>query len=173
MRLRSLLLPAILVAAVQPALGQQPQTRRTHLPARTTAQQAQGLRFQWESLFAASIANARQHGENAAEYGASLGRISSPSWASDLTPQSFVRSLHPILRDLGLPCEVTEDTPDRAVLRYRVPDAAHFTDRGIVTREEYTDAMNGMATEIAGGHQLRVETRSEDPWTVITVSRRM
>ncbi len=172
MRLRTLLLPALLVASVHPALAQQARTRRTHLAAQTPAQQVTQLRFQWEALFSQSIANAKQHGESAAEYGASLGRIAAPGWATDLTPQSFVRTIHPILRLYGLTCEVTEDTPDRAVYRYKLPDVAHFTDRGVITREEYADAMAGMEKEIAAGHQLLVEHRAEEPWVVVTVTRR-
>ncbi len=174
MRLRHLLCPILLVAAVQPALAQQqPRMRRTHLAAPTPQQQLIQLRFQWESLFMGSIANARQHGENAAEYGASLGRIAAPSWSADLTPQSYVRTIHPIIRAIGLTCEVTEDTPERAVYRYKLPEASHFTgEHATVSQQEYADAMAGMEREIAAGHNLMVEHRVEEPWTVVTVTRR-
>ena len=92
MRLRSLILPAVLVAVALPAAAQQqPRMRRTHLAAQTPAQQVTQLRFQWEALFSQSIANAKQHGESAAEYGASLGRIAAPTWASSYWPMSSVK----------------------------------------------------------------------------------
>ena len=170
---RASLIPSVfllLCVTVAPAPGQQQ-------PAQPTPEQQMisRLRYQWQALFLASVANARSHGQTRAAFGASLGKLFAPSWPKDLTPQGLARGMHSNIRLVGLEAELLEDTPEQAVVRFSRPDSAQFyTTYGSqgATLADWDETLKGLVEQIAAEHGLVWDQRRDGNSMVAKVTRR-
>lgn len=152
-------------ARAQQAVAQQPE------PAQMIAR----LRYQWQGLFLASIANARAHGQAPAQYGAALGRLYASSWPKDLTPQGLGRGILSNVQLIGLKGELVEDTPERAVIRFSRPDSVEF-ERDLArfgaTIADWTEAQHALGQAMATQHGLAWTQRRDGEWEIATITRK-
>ena len=170
---RTSLFPSVLLllcVTVSRASGQQQ-------PAQPTPEQQMisRLRYQWQALLLASVANARSHGQNRAEFGASLGKLFAPSWAKDLTPQGLARGMRSNVRLVGLEAELLEDTPEQSVVRFSRPDSAQFyTSYGSqgATLADWDETMKAVVEKIAAEHGLVWDQRPDGAFMVAKVTRK-
>ncbi len=159
----------LLSAVVAPARAQQAAAQPT------PEQMISRLRYQWQGLFLASIANAKAHGQGPAQYGAALGRLYASSWPKDLTPQGLAHGILSNVELIGLKGELVEDTPERAVIRFSRPDSVEFQRdlaRFGATIADWTEAQHALGQAMAIQHGLAWTQRRDGEWEIATITRK-
>ena len=141
----------------------------------TPEQTISRLQYQWEALFVASIVVAKGQGQSPAEHGASIGQLFAPSWADDLTPRGLARGMRNNMRLTGREAELTRDTEDVAVVRWRRMDREVFMKRygsmGAIV-DQYEECLEAVVKEIADAHNLVWAQEMSGDWMVARVTRK-
>jgi len=141
----------------------------------TPEQTISRLQSQWEALFVASMVAAQGQGQSPAEHGASIGQLFAPGWSDDLTPQGLARGMRNNFRLIGGEAELTRDTEDVAVVRWRRLDQELFMGRhgsmGAIV-DQYEECLKAVVEGIADAHNLVWAQETSGDWMVARVTRK-